>query len=166
MTDIPARQPYGEVFTGAIMTVGSQHVIAPAPLPDAQVLHRGSFVLRYGVEYLGKPQYSIVPGLIAIDYGEMFVGEEAWDFLLHRSNLYPRGDVLGYRNDGEDDMITIKRLDLVPPFHILAYPDEQATTPLARIAAVIASDETHLPPWLARYARRYPSLTEYQAQNP
>ena len=142
MTDIPARQPYGEVFTGDIMTVGSQHVIAPDPLPDAPVLHRGSFVLRYGVEYLGKPQYSIVPGLIAIDYGEMFVGEEAWDFLLHRSNLYPRGDVLGYRNDGEDDMITIKRLDLVPPFHILAYPDEQATTPLARIAAVIASSVT------------------------
>src|SRR4051812_3774871 len=105
MTEIPARQPYGEVFTGAIMTVGTQTVMAPAPFPDVPVLHRGSFVLRYGVEYLGKPQYSIVPGLIALDYGEMLVGEEAWDFLFHRSNLYPRGDVLGYRNDGEDDMI-------------------------------------------------------------
>lgn len=166
MREIPARQPYGEVFTGVIMTVDSRTVIAPAAFPDVPVPHRGSFVMRYGVEYLGKPQFSIVPGLIALDYGEMLVAEEAWDFLFHRSNLYPRGDVLGYRNDGEDDMITIKRLDLMQPLHILAYPDEQATTPLARIAALIASDETLLPPWLARYARRYTSLKEYQAQNP
>jgi hypothetical protein len=164
MTEIPARQPYFEVFTGAMMGVGDHIVVAPAPLPDVSVADIGQFVLRYGVEYLGKPQYSIVPGLIALDYGEMLVGEDAWDFLLNRSNLYPRAEVFGYRNDGVDDMITIKRLDLMPPIHVLAYADEHATTPLARIAAVIATAETPLPPWLARYGRRYSTLAEYQAQ--
>ncbi len=166
MTEIPNRQPYGEMFTGVILALGDQKVIAFGPLLDVPSLHQGVFVLRYAVEYLGKPQYSIVPGLIALDSGEMLVGEEAWDFLLHRSNLFPRADVLGYRNDGEDDMIPIKRLDLVPPIHTLAYASEQATTPLADIAAVIATDEAALPPWLARYARRYPSLIDYQAKNP
>jgi hypothetical protein len=164
--EIPARQPYGETFTGVIFAVGDASLIAPVPLPDVSPTHSGSFVLRYAVEYLGKPQYSIVPGLIALDSGEMMVGEEAWNFLLHRSNLYPRADVLGYRNDGEDEMIPIKRLDLVPPIHVLAYADEQVTLPLARIAAVIASDEVPLPPWLARYARRYPTLADYQAHTP
>lgn len=166
MMEIPARQPYGEMFTGVMFAVGDEMLIASASVPDVPPVHSGSFVLRYAVEYLGKPQYSIVPGLIALDSGEMMVGEEAWNFLLHRSNLYPRADVLGYRNDGEDDMIPIKRLDLVPPVHVLAYADEQATLPLARIAAVIAPPDAPLPPWLARYARRYPTLAEYQAHTP
>ena len=66
-------------------------------------------IVRYGVRFLGKPHLSVVPGLVAIDYGEMLIGEEAWIFLTKRSNLYPRAEVFGYRNDGHDDMITVKK---------------------------------------------------------
>lgn len=164
MTDISTRQPYGEAFTGVIQTADTAHLLASAPLPDLPVLHSGPLILRYGVEYLGKPQYSIVPALIALDYGDLLAGEEAWEFLFKRSNLYPRADVFGFRNDGVDDMIVIKFLDLMQPIHVLAYPDEAATTPLARIAAVIAPPDA-LPTWLARYGRQYDSLTDYQAKN-
>jgi hypothetical protein len=162
MSDFPKRKPYGETFQGVVLQVGDHALLSAAPLPEATVQHTGEMVLRYAVEFLGKPQYSIVPGLIALDYGEVIVGEEAWEFLFHRSNLYPRADVIGYRNDGVDEMIPIKKLDLMQPIVVLAYTDAQATTPLAPIRGVIAPNTDHLPPWLARYGQLYPTIAEWQ----
>ncbi|NJR12340.1 hypothetical protein HC776_00090 [bacterium] len=168
MSSIPARQPYAEAIIGQVIKITDRFVLVADPLSapaEAEILYSDGFFLRYGVEYLGKPQYSIVPGLIALDYGEMLVGEEAWHFLFRRSNLYPRADVLGYRNDGVDDMIPIKFLDLMQPIHALLYQDGTVTTPLCRLSAVIALAD-RLPPWLLqyRYLPCYPSLSDYQAQ--
>jgi hypothetical protein len=90
-------------------------------------------------------------------------GEEAWQFLLHRSNLFPRADVIGYRNDGVDDMIPVKKLDLMQPIVVLVYASESATTPLAEPKRIIAPNTEGFPPWLAQYGRVYQSVAEWQA---
>jgi hypothetical protein len=162
-TDTPKRKPYGEAFAGVIFKVNEHTLLAQAAPPDVDVLHSGLFVLRYGITYLEKPQYSIVPGLVAVDYGEILAGEEAWHFLFHRSNLYPRADVIGYRNDGVDEMIVVKKLDFMQPVTILAYADAQATTPLAPINAIIASETAGFPAWLLQYGKFYQTLADWQA---
>lgn len=163
--DTPKRKPYGESFDGVIFKVNEHSLLARIAPPDAQVQHQGSFVLRYGIPYLEKPQYSIVPGLVALDYGDVLAGEEAWHFLFHRSNLYPRADVMGYRNDGVDEMIVVKKLDFMQPVTVLAYADSQATTPLAHIAAIIADSTDGFPAWLLRYGKFYKTLADWQPSN-
>lgn len=162
-SETPKRKPYGETFAGTICKVNAHFLLARAPLPNTEVLHNGTFVLRYGITYLEKPQYSIVPGLVAVDYGDILAGEEAWHFLFHRSNLYPRADVLGYRNDGVDEMIVVKKLDFMQPVTILVYADSQATTPLAQPTAIIAAETTGFPAWLLQYGKFYKTLADWQA---
>jgi hypothetical protein len=161
---IPPRQPYGESFSGVILKIGESTLLSSTPQAGAEVLHTGTFILRYAIEYLGKPQWSIVPGLVALDYGDILTGEEAWQFLFHRSNLYPRADVIGYRNDGVDDMVPVKKLDLMQPVVVLVYADEAATTPLAQPKGIVAGNLEGLPPWLAKYGRIYKSMAEWQAE--
>lgn len=163
MTETPKQKPYGESFTGVILKVNDHTLLAKNPLPDTEMLHSGTFVLRYGIPYLETPQYSVVPGLVATDQGDILAGEEAWHFLFHRSNLYPRADVIGYRNDGADEMIVVKKLDFMQPVTILVYADSQATTPLAQPAAVIADNTEGFPAWLLQYGKIYPTLAEWQA---
>lgn len=165
-TETPKRKPYGESFDGVLLKINHHVLLARAPLPDTEVLHNGSFVLRYGIVYLEKPQYSIVPGLVALDYGEILAGEEAWHFLFHRSNLYPRADVLGYRNDGTDEMIVVKKLDFMQPITILVYADSQATIPLAQVTAAIAQNTDGFPAWLLQYGTFYKTLADWQAAQP
>ena len=64
--------------------------------------------MRFGIPYLGKSHLSIVPDLLVLDYGEMLVGDIAWEFLMKSSHLFPRSDVLGYRNDGADEMAGVQ----------------------------------------------------------
>lgn len=141
---IPERNPIGDALHGAIVRRDEHTFIALAPLPDAETVAHGEFVVRYGARYLGKPHISVVPGLIALDYGEMLTGEEAWEFLLKKSNLHPRADVVGYRNDGTDEMIVVKWLDLALTPEVLVYEDASATVPLARPLAIIAPDDADL----------------------
>ena len=162
MPAIPERQPIADSFGGVVLQVDEAFTLAPAPLTGAVQVASGDLVIRYAVPYLGKPHFSIVPGLIALDHGEMLTGEAAWDFLLHHSNLYPRADVIGYRNDGADEMIVVKLLDLAEPVQVLAYPDAAATRPVARIAALIAADTTGLPPRLLEYLPHYDSLEAWK----
>lgn len=133
---IPPRQPPGDPFTGGIVSAGDRHALATQPPAGstAQV-----FVVRYGLRYLGKPFLSIVPGLIALDYGEFLTGDAAWEFAIRRSNLHPRAEVFGYRSDGRDEIMYMKNLDIAAGIEVLAYVDETATVPLARITALIAS---------------------------
>jgi hypothetical protein len=163
MPAIPERQPIGDPFDGVLLSAASGHVLAAAPLATAaSVSAAGRLIVRYGLPYLGKPHLSIVPGLVALDYGDILTGEEAWDFLIHRSNLYPRADVVGYRNDGQDDMIVVKLLDLAEPVQVLVYPDDQAAQPLARVSALIAPATAAIPPRLLQYLPRYDSLEAWQ----
>jgi len=163
MTDISERQPIGDYFSGYLIQVGDMHALSSEkPDDEIQVIQRGTFIIRYGVPFLGKPHLSIVPGLIALDYGEVLAGEEAWDFLLNRSNLYPRADVIGYRNDGEDDMVVVKWLDVDQPVHILVYPDEAAIKPIAEVFALITEDEDDMPPRLLKHLRFYRNINKWQ----
>jgi hypothetical protein len=158
----PAREPIGDPFTGVVLGVGERRAIALAPQAGADTLASGTFVLRYAVEYLGKPHLAIVPDLIALDYGQMLTGEDAWDFLLKRSNLYPRADVFGYRNDGKDEMVTVKMLDLAQPITVLVYAD--APTPIAQPTAAIAAPDADLPPRVRAYLPCYATLADWQAR--
>jgi hypothetical protein len=157
---IPERQPIGDHFTGALVQVTGvpqphNHLLVATPPDGASVIAQGDFVVRYGIRYLGKPFLSIVPGLVALDYGDMLTGEDAWDFLLHKSNRFPRADVVGYRNDGEDEMIAVKFLDLALPVEVLVYRDAAATKPLAAVTALIAPASVEIPARLAEYLPRY-----------
>ena len=156
MTHIPERSPIADVFTGALLTA----------LPGADVIAQGKLIIRYAVEYLGKPHLALVPGLIALDYGDMLTGEAAWEFLLRRSNLYPRADVVGYRTDGIDDMTPVKWLDLAQPVQVWVYSDAAANTGLARVSAIIAGPDSvpdALPTRLLDYLPRYESIDDWQA---
>jgi hypothetical protein len=162
---IPERQPIGDPVTAAVIRVNAAEVLAAVAASDVEVVFQDAMVVRYGVRYLGKPHLSIVPGLIALDYGEMLTGEDAWEFLTRRSNLYPRAEVFGYRNDGRDEIITVKNLDLALPFEVLVYENSTATVPVARPVALIA-DETErevFPPRLLEYLPRYPSVAAWLA---
>lgn len=160
---IPERAPIGDAFSGVIHQVDDDtQILSSMPLADVPILAQGQFVVRYGIRYLGKPHISVVPGLVAIDYGEMLTGEEAWDFLLKRSNLYPRADVLGYRNDGTDEMIVVKWLDMVLTPEVLIYADDSATTPLAKPVALIGEAPDNIPSRLSEYLPQYPTLSAFQ----
>lgn len=162
---IPERNPIGDDFTGRLIQVDDSYLLVTESIEieDATLIHNGALTVRYGVRFLGKPHLSIVPAILALDYGDMLTGEEAWDFLLNKSNLYPRSEVVGHRNDGTDDMIQIKWLDLMDDLEILVYADNQATTPLASVTALIAPDSHEIPSRLNDYLPRYTSITNWKA---
>jgi hypothetical protein len=159
MAAIPQREPIGDPFTGAVLEMNGKHLLALEA--DENAIHAGAMIVRYGIRFLGKPHLSIVPGLLALDYGEMLTGEAMWTFLLKKSNLYPRADVVGYRNDGTDDMIQVKWLDLALPVEPLVYLDAAATRPAARPVALIAPPDAPLPPRLSEYLPRYDSTAAW-----
>jgi hypothetical protein len=159
---IPPRNPVSDTIDGVVLqTSTSQHILAAAPLPDLDIRHQGTMIVRYGVQYLQKP-HSIVPGLIASDYGEMMTGENAWDWLFNKSNLYPRADVIGYRDDGQDDMVPVKMLDLMRPVDVLIYDDDQSQTPLAKAVTLITESPSDWPARLRQYLDVYASLDAWQ----
>ncbi len=161
---IPERQPVGDAFTGIVVQSGARQALAFA-LGGADVLHEAPAIVRYGVRFLGKPHLSIVPGLIVVDYGQMLTGEPAWDFLINHSNRYPRAEVFGYRNDGRDDMMLVRALDLAMPPEVLVYSDASATAPLARPTALIAAaDAPALPARLLAALSRFETMEDWLGQ--
>ncbi|NJO84821.1 MAG: hypothetical protein HC828_20005 [Blastochloris sp.] len=162
--EIPPRLPIGDAFQGAVVRVGENELLTLDAPPDADVIASGALMIRYGVRFLGKPHLSIVPGLVAVDYGQMFNGEEAWSFVLRRSNLYPRAEVFGYRNDGRDDMLTVKTLDVTLTPEVLVYANAAATTPLAKPTALITAGDAleRIPPRVLEYLPRYESLDQWR----
>lgn len=161
---IPPRQPIEDVFDGAVVGIGGLHALTPRALAPQNPILAGNLIVRYAVRFLGKPHLSIVPGLVALDYGDLLVGEEAWDFILNKSNLYPRGEIYGYRNDGKDEMMYIKNLDLVQPIEVLVYAKAADALPAARPIALIAPDDfvAAMPPRLLRYLPRFNSVADWQ----
>ena len=161
MPDIPDPNPIGDSFTGVLLQVGASHLLSTHPLPDYPVIESGDFVLRYGVRYLGKPHLSVVPGIIALDYGDFLTGEAGWDFLLNKSTPYPRSEVIGYRNDGAEEMIPIKLLDLVQPIEVLVYENAVSIQPIASVKAMIAKDTNHSPERLLEYLPHYETVIDW-----
>lgn len=148
---IPERRPISDAFTGFVVEVEAEVALATEPPAGTMVRANGDFVVRYGLRMLGKPHITLVPGLVAIDYGTMLTGEEAWAFITKRSNLYPRAEVFGWRNDGREDMLTIKLLDLALRPQVLVYPDSGSTVPIASPVRLIAPDDAPLAPRLRQY---------------
>jgi hypothetical protein len=135
MTRIPPRQPVSDDFEGFALRVDGQVCLAHESF--GTVLAQGALTVRYGARYLGKSFLSIVPGLVALDYGDFLTADAAWDFIRNRSNLYPRAEVFGFRSDGVDDMTWVRNLDLARPAEVLVYADATATRPLASVDALI-----------------------------
>ncbi len=162
---IPDRQPISDAFTGAVVQAGERYALTLTP-GSATIFASGPLLIRYGVRYLGKPHLSIVPGLVVLDYGDMLTGDAAWDFLIHRSNRYPRAEVFGYRNDGRDEMMLVRALDFALTPEVLAYTDAQATTPVARPTALIApnADAAALPARLTEAIVRFDTLEDWLSQ--
>jgi hypothetical protein len=163
---IPPREPIGDPVRGDLVRIEDCHVLALEPQPEGEVIARGEFMARYALRYLGKPHLSIVPGLLALDYGAMLTGAEAWDFILRKSNLHPRADVLGYRNDGADEMIAVKWLDLAEPVEVLIYGDAAAIRPLASLSALIgpaAGAQPPVPDRLRQYLPQFATIGAWRA---
>lgn len=162
---IPERQPVSDLFPGIVMQAGDQQVLALRPGP-APVVWAGPCVIRYGLRYLGKPHLSIVPGLVALDHGEILTGEAAWEFLTRHSNRYPRAEVFGTGNDGRDEMMRVRDLDLALPPDVLVYTDETAAAPVARPAALIATadEAAALPERLTAALSRFDTQEDWHSQ--
>ncbi|MBN8635473.1 MAG: hypothetical protein J0M07_09145 [Anaerolineae bacterium] len=161
---IPPRQPISDTLDGAIVGIGGLHALTPRAFAPDNALLSGLLTVRYAVRFLGKPHLSIVPELVAVDYGDMFVGEEAWDFILNKSNLYPRAEVFGHLNSGQDEMMYVKHLDLVQPIEVLVYAKPADSVPAGRPIALIAPEAATatLPPRLLQHLPRFATLADWQ----
>lgn len=158
---IPPQNPIGDSFEGVLLRFDGRLLLAHTPPHGLEDIQHGNFMVRYGVQYLQKPN-SIVPGLIALDYGEMLTGEAAWRFLFNRSNLYPRADVVGHTDEGEEDMVPVKMLDLMRPVDVLVYENVDEKKPIGLVRAVITQQPDALPERLRTYAQLYSSLEAWQ----
>ncbi|MCB9453437.1 MAG: hypothetical protein H6672_18555 [Anaerolineaceae bacterium] len=163
--NIPEQQPIGDEFSGAVLQVGASQLLTRSIDLDAPVIVSGAFIIRYGVCFLGRSHLSLVPGLVALEYGEMLTGEDAWTFIFKRSNLHPRSDVLGRRSDGEADMVPVKQFDLSLPPDVLVYTSAEATLPAARPVALITDSADDIPERLLHYLPVYASIAEWQTEN-
>ena len=161
MGNIPPRRPVGDDFSGVLLRCASAVLLAPEALANTEVVAAGDFTVRYAVRYLEKPHLALVPGLLAIDYGEFFNGEAMWDFIFAHSNRYPRADVLGYRTDGTDEMIPLKKLDLDQPLQVVVYDTPEAAMPLSIVHALITPADQAYAPRLQKHLPRYATLDEW-----
>jgi len=159
---IPERQPIGDTFTGVIIKVEDYFLLSDTAIENTETTHDGTFTVRYGVVFLGKPHLSIVPALMALDYGAFKTGENAWDFLLNKSNRFPRADVIGHNNSGEDTQVFVRELDLMYPFDILVYENDTTTTPLCKVDALISKKPDAVPERMAEYMNIFPTIKEWK----
>lgn len=162
MKPIPDRQAVEDIFSGVILRLQGHTALAVELPASCEIVASGSFAVRYGLRFLGKLHTAIVPELVALDYGDFLVGEEAWEFLLQRSNRYPRSEVIGHRNDGSDDMVFIRTLDMAVPPMVLVYEHREAVIPLAAPTALIASQIDGLPERLYQFLPVYAQLQAWQ----
>jgi hypothetical protein len=163
--NIPQQEPIEDSFTGVVVghPTLSAKGLAPTQIAELDTVAEGTFVIRYGLRFLGKLHRSIVPGLLVLDYGDMLTGEEAWQFVVNKSNLYPRAEVAGHMDDGTEDIVFLKALDLAVDPQVLVYQDAQDRRPLYRISGFIGTDTNCLNPRLATYLPKYATTDEWLA---
>jgi len=165
---IPDRDPVTDTITGSLVTLNGETLLIITPTADltaGSTRMTGALTVRYGFRYFGKPHLSVVLGLLALDYGEMQTGERAFETLRKQYGRYPRADVIGYRNDGVDEMTVAKNLDMDLPLHVHIYAQPADTQPIATISALIATDEeaATLPTRLTEALPRFQTMTAWQA---
>ena len=161
MKAVPERAPVCDSFVGVLLQVKGAQALALTAQSGAETIAAGEFAIRYGVRFLDKPDQYIIPGLVVMDYGDMLTGEEAWNFLWHRSNLHPRSEVVGQREDNHEDVVFFRSLDLSSPPHVLVYQDTQAAAPMAQPVAIIASDTARVAPRLLEFLPCYGTVEDW-----
>ncbi len=158
------RQAVSDRIEGSVARLdGVALLITLAPAPG-ELLASGPLLLRYGIVCLEMPQLCIVPELVVLEYGEQLSGEDAWDFLLHHSNLHPRAEVIGRRDDGVEDQLRVSRLDLAQAPRVLVWRQADANNalPLARPQALISANLDAVPPRLRQYLPCHASCTDWR----
>ncbi len=158
----PHRQPIAECLAGVVSRVDDMALLSSSGLPEGEEIARGDLIGRYGITYLGKPHLSIVPDLVVADYGELIYGEAAWHFLMTLGHLYPRADVCGLRNDGQDEMLVLKQLDFDYPYDVFVYKETTDRQPIARLTGLIAVDLTNFPGRLVKHLPTFASLDAWR----
>lgn len=166
MYRLPPRQPVQDLVEGTVSRAHEQLFLAPEPLPEAETVAVGVVAVRYGIVYLGRSYHAIMPELVALDTGGGFAGEDAWNFLFHESNLFPRADVIGFREDGVEDMVTVKSLDLMYPLRAFAFFPAEDPRNLGQLAALIGTFNAALPNRLTQALDHYPDLAAWRAKHP
>ena len=91
----------------------------------------------------------------------MLTGERAWDFLMKSSHLYPRSDVLGFRNDGADEMVVMKHLDFDSRYDVFAYQNVNSDRPICRLDAIVGAHKDTLTDRLYEHLPRFDSLKSW-----
>ncbi|MCY3905693.1 MAG: hypothetical protein OXF63_00395 [Anaerolineaceae bacterium] len=164
--DLP-RQTVEDHFHGHVLRLAGVTLLSTLADSAAITLASGPLLLRYGIVCLETPQHCLVPELVVMEYGELLNDEAAWDFLLHHSNLHPRAEVLGRRDDGVEDQLRVSRLDLAQTPRVLVWPRGAAgdATAVARPQAVIADKADSLPERLRRFLPLYPSLADWRHEH-
>ena len=158
------RQAVSDQFEGSVTCLEGVALLTPQASAPGELLASGSLLLRYGLVCLEMPQECIVPELVVLEYGEQLSGEEAWDFLLHHSNLHPRAEAHGYRDDGVEDQLRVSRLDLAQAPRVLVWRQDDAedSRPCARPKALISNDPDALPPRLRQYLPCHSSFIDWR----
>ncbi|MBA3874820.1 MAG: hypothetical protein H0X30_37300, partial [Anaerolineae bacterium] len=64
---VPEQNPIGDSFTGMILQIDEAQVLSTVDSSVGQVIATGTFIIRYGLRFLGKLHISIVPGLVVLD---------------------------------------------------------------------------------------------------
>lgn len=159
------RLPISDSIRGLLTRLDDSWLLADHALVGGRVAARGELIVRYGIRILGKPQFAIVPDLVVADRGEMLIGEAAWHFIIERGHLFPRADVCGRFEDGADETLFLKQLDLALPFAVYAYSETADVKPLARIDALIAHDASAFPERLLDQLPYYRRLADWRADD-
>ena len=149
---------------GRLVLVGGVPLLTTLHLPVGEDLARGPLLLRYGLVCLESPQHCLVPGLVVMEYGEQLDGEAAWEFLLRHSNLHPRAEVFGRRDDGIRDQLRVSRLDLAQEPRVLVWrqADADARLPLACVADIICSQPETLPARARQFLSVHNTFEDWQ----
>ena len=162
---MPHRTPINDTFHGVVCRSKFHVLLTITPLDNWDIVASGEFIIRYAIPYLEKPHLAIVPDLVVADYGQSFVGEVMWQFILTKNNRYPRADVIGYRNDGMDEMIPLKKLDLANDFQTLVFDNLDANKAITHVDALIAPSTYDCPSRLGQYLARYSTVTDWETHD-
>ncbi len=157
------RQAVSDRFEGSVTCLDGVALLTTLASAPGELLASGPLLSRYGIVCLEIPQLCIVPELVVLEYGEQLSGEDAWDFLLHHSNLHPRAEAHGYRDDGIEDQLRVSRLDLAQAPRVLVWRQEDANNalPLARPQALIGANPDALPERLRQYLPCHPTFIDW-----
>jgi hypothetical protein len=166
MYRLPPRQPVQDLLTGVVLRAFDRLFLASEPHPDTELIASGSVAVRYGIVYLGRSYHAIMPELVVFDTGGGLSGEDAWRFLFEESNLFPRAEVIGFREDGEEDMVTVKTLDLMYPVRAFTFFPPDAPVNLGQLSALLGTFPEALPARLTNCLDAYPDLATYKAKHP